>query len=450
MLLKIFLAALAIRWTYVLVLYAAMGNEGILGGDSRGYLIWTESYAAALRAGTVSGWQWLAIDLILMPLAPWLWTASVLLFGAQGVIAFVLLQGVIDSATCLLICGTAKSFDARFAAPAGVAAALNPTQIVMSGMLYTDTLFLFFVALTLFACMRWLRGPSWSSTVLLGLGLGGAALSRILIVPWGCLLLVFLLLVELVRGRLSWLVARQTALVGIMLGLCVAPILTRNVTQYGSWALTPQTGAYYALWIAPLVRQAKDGTPWADGAAEMQQRLTREAGPPGGNPFEASRRYGEIGRQALAELGPAAVAKAWLYGAAINLASPALILSPPVLQLPRTGFYGTPGASMADKIANFLFHSDNALYAWLLLIGIAGVALVRLVQCVGLLVIVRDIRQWPAVLLMASWVGFILLVNGPIASPKYRLPIEPPLMVLAGAGFVALRDWRSRKAARSA
>ena len=177
----------------------------------------------------------------------------------------------------------------------------------------------------------------------------------------------------------------------------------------------------------------------------MQQRLDREAGPPGGNPFDASRRYGEIGRQAMAELGTAAMLKAWLYGAAINLASPALILSPPVLQLPRTGFYGTPGASMADKIGNFLFRSDNTLYAWLLLIGIAGVALLRLIQCIGVLVIVRDLRQWPAVLLMASWVGYILLINGPIASTEIPAADRVAADGADRRGLVALRDWRTKR-----
>jgi hypothetical protein len=49
--------------------------------------------------------------------------------------------------------------------------------------------------------------------------------------------------------------------------------------------------------------------------------------------------------------------------------------------------------------------------------------------------------DWASILILASWIGYILLVSGPVASPKYRLPLEPPLMVLSGAGFVALREW---------
>ena len=34
-------------------------------------------------------------------------------------------------------------------------------------------------------------------------------------------------------------------------------------------------------------------------------------------------------------------------------------------------------------------------------------------------------------------------VNGPVASPKYRLPMEPALAVLTGAGWLALSRRRS-------
>ena len=43
-------------------------------------------------------------------------------------------------------------------------------------------------------------------------------------------------------------------------------------------------------------------------------------------------------------------------------------------------------------------------------------------------------------LLFGLWTGYVLAVTGPIASLKYRLPIEPVLAVLTGAGFCLLRD----------
>ena len=125
--------------------------------------------------------------------------------------------------------------------------------------------------------------------------------------------------------------------------------------------------------------------------------------------------------------------------------SPAVNLSPPVLQLPRKGFYATPGATPAEKIFNFVFRSDNSYYALALLLGGIGVAIVRLIQLSGLVSLARSVPI-SNVLLLLGWIGYILAVNGPVASPKYRLPMEPALNVLTGAGFIALRDWRRRRA----
>jgi hypothetical protein len=139
-------------------------------------------------------------------------------------------------------------------------------------------------------------------------------------------------------------------------------------------------------------------------------------------------------------LGAAAIIKAWLYGAVLNLGSPAILLAPVVSLLPRTGFYGTHGRTMFEKIANFLFHSDNARYAWIVIGGILGLVIVRMLQAAGLFEVLRLSRNYAGILLLAGWCLYILVINGPVASPKYRLPMEPTLVVLWGAGYVMLRD----------
>ncbi|MBZ0215387.1 MAG: hypothetical protein K8F25_02440, partial [Fimbriimonadaceae bacterium] len=113
-----------------------------------------------------------------------------------------------------------------------------------------------------------------------------------------------------------------------------------------------------------------------------------------------------------------------------------VIISPYVIALPHTGFYATSGTTVLEKIGNFLFRSDNPLYSWILISGVLGVALIRLLQLVGAISLLRN-GNWASLLLLLGWCSFILLINGPIASPKYRLPMEPALMVLVGCGLTA-------------
>ena len=62
----------------------------------------------------------------------------------------------------------------------------------------------------------------------------------------------------------------------------------------------------------------------------------------------------------------------------------------------------------------------------------------RIIQIVGFIELMRDRRHWPALAIFICWIGFILMASGPIASPKYRLPIECVLSTLTGAGLYRL------------
>lgn len=443
-LLWLFLFALSIRWIYTLAIYATMGESGIVTADGHGYMSDAHRLVGLLRDGTLAPRQWLGTDISTMPVFSWLLALHVMAFGDSGALAYVLTQGVLDTTTCLFIYGMAATISERFALSAGVAAAINPTQIIIAGLVYTDTPFLLFVAIMLFGSLRWLRSPSLSAAALIGLGLGGAALTRILIVPWAPALILFLLTVPLCRRSLRSAHVGHAAAITAIVALCVTPILMRSVLTYGSWSLTSQGGLHLAYWVVPLVKEAKDGTPWEKTSQAMANRVKeRYPARTGNDPFEESRRTAEVGREALAELGYFAIAKAWVIGAAINVASPSIVLSPPVSQLPRTGFYGTAGASPAEKIVNFVFRSDNRTYALTLVFGIVSVAIIRLMQLIGLIAIFRIVPA--AAILIVLWVSFVLAVNGPVASPKYRLPVEPALCVLTGAGFVVLRDWWRRR-----
>lgn len=441
----LFAIALALRWGYAFAFYSMLGADGLKGPDSEGYLILARGFADAIAAGKVAGWGWLGPDLSLMPFFTWAITLDAMLAGELAPLAFVLAQGVFDAGTCVLVAGIARLVSPRAALGAGYAAALTPTFIILSGLIYTDTVFVFFAASSLYAALRWLATPRWRWALLLGLALGLAALVRVVIVPWAVPLGLFLAVVALVRRQVRFAQLRQLLGAGAILALCIAPVLARNVALYGAWSLTPQSGNHLAYWVYPLVKEAFDGTPREATKKVNDTRIAARFGAmPTANPFADSARYRAFAEEEMAKLGYATWARAWARGAAINLAAPAVVHVPPVSALPRRGFYDTPGANFADKLRAFLFGSGNTLYAWLLLLGLSGVAVFRLVQLVGLVSLLRRGGNFTGLLLLMGWCLYILVLNGPIGSPKYRLPIEPVLAVMSGAGLAALFGRRRR------
>jgi len=449
----IFTAATLVRLAYTLGLYIALGAETFLVEDSDLYLslgrdFVTEGDFVRLLDGE-PGYrvetERMPLYIIWLAIHQWLSGSMTPLFPA-------LTQGAVDAFACVLIARTAALLDPRLLLPAGLIASFNPTQFVVSAMILTDSLFFFFVCLMLYAAIKWLREPNWRWTLLLGLALGLGVSTRVMLLPAVAALAILLplALVWLRRFRVAAL-AHVVAFVIICVTL-QAPILVRNVSVYGSVQLTSQAGAHTLLWLAPAVLEAVDGTPHAEGARIMQTRYEKGlGGPQSVNPFERSAQMSEAAWRAIGDLGTGATIKAWLTGAAISLFSPAAILSPPVSNLPRTGFFDMPGDSKWQKISAFLLDNDNSTYGWVLLVGFFTILLMRLVQFGGFArgILVRTGREVPILLtLMMLWMLYILLVNGPIASPKYRLPIEPFTVILGAVALLSAKDWFARRAAR--
>jgi 4-amino-4-deoxy-L-arabinose transferase-like glycosyltransferase len=323
-------------------------------------------------------------------------------------------------------------------------AILNPTQIVLSGLIYTDTPFTFLVALAFYAAARWSQDSTWTNGALLGFALAAATFTRVSIAPWA-FCAIGLLLASSIWQKKPLRQFAGLAVTTVIVCLSLAAIVLRNHAQYGTFALTSQGGDHLAIFIVPLAKEMQDRTPFMVTAEQMVERANQRFGPPSADPFEQSRRYQEIGWEALrSEIKLSALAKSWSSGIFINLASPAHLLSPPVSRLPRTGFYETPGSSFVEKVFNYAFRSGNATYSWLLVLGTIGLAGIRTVQVIGLWALIIERRHWPKLVFAASWIVFLLLLNGPIASPKYRLPLEPLFNILTGAGIVSICAWHKR------
>ena len=429
--------AFAVRAAYALAMYAIDGELGLKAPDSTGYAISARNFVGLLAEGSLHGWDWLGLELDRMPIPAWLMSLSFAAFGEGHVLGYVLVQGAIDALTCVIIATIARSIRPDLFWPAAVCAILNPTMLVVAGLYLTDTVFLLFCSLMFLGVWRWVEAASWRNVLLIGIGLGLATLSRTFTFAFIPVLAVALPVAGLIARR-PFARSLLQGLVAAAIGLaCVAPILARNYAQHGALSMTPQSGIHMLAWQVSLVREAADGTPFAGSAAELQQRF--DATHPGldrSNPFAVSDAMAAMALQELGRLGPMAIARAWAIGAAINLGAPAATVSPVVGALPRTGFYDTPGEDKLDKVYAFLFENENVLYAWILGLGVLGVVVLRLVQ-------LRGAWRWlradaPARLYLAFgmlWMLFVLAVSGPVASPKYRLPIEPFLVIALAFGI---------------
>jgi 4-amino-4-deoxy-L-arabinose transferase-like glycosyltransferase len=356
-------------------------------------------------------------------------------FGdAPRVVAFI--QAVIDAATCVLIAALGALISPRVGLIAGIVAALSLTLIVFSTQILTDSLFLFFFTVMLLAAAHFLRRPTIKLAIGAGLA-GGLALATrpaVAMLLAAAVPVVFAVALVQRRGLMPALAA--AAAFGIAAAAPISPVLLRNVIQYDSYGITSQTGDYLAFWIVPLVTERAAGIPYQTTFERMETRY-RQASSGESNPFRRSAIASRLARDEMALLPRSDFAKAWVEGMLTNLAAPALLSDPRVRALPKPSFYNTPGGSLWQKARSYLL-DDPGRYQFLLILGLVAMLPFLALEGIGFVMLART-TPWAAVF-AAGVLAYFLLLNGPIAAPKYRLPMEPVLIVLAAIPLARLAE----------
>jgi hypothetical protein len=450
------IAAHPLKTVFLLALLVRLINLAFLTGN-QSFFAETDAFAYwKLGAGLArpeSFWSTLLAETDRMPLYPLLLGGIRHIFGDDPRMVAIL-QAVIDAGTCALIAALGALISPLVGLIAGILAALSVTLIVFSTQILTETASLFFFTLMLLAGARFLRHPTNTLAIIAGLAGGIASATRPAVAPLLAAAVPLVLVIALMQRRGFAEALAAALLFAVGAAAPIAPVLLRNVIHYGSFSLTTQTGHHLADWIVPLVTERADGTPYQKTVDRMEalyaQRAQTTLCAPRKlecstehdlngqtNPFQRAAVKSEVAREAMARLPLSAYAKAWLEGMVVNLASPALLIDPRVRALPKPSFYNTPGASLWEKTRAYLF-DDPAAYQVLLIVGLVAMLPILMLEAAGFIMLARTL-PWAAVF-AGGVLAYFLLLNGPVATPKYRLPMEPVLIVLAAIPLARLAE----------
>jgi 4-amino-4-deoxy-L-arabinose transferase-like glycosyltransferase len=433
----VFVLALLVRLINIALL---KGNDSFFA-EADSHFYWQ---LGASLAKPETFWSTLLSETERMPIVP------LLAAGVQSTLgnvprAVAIIQALVDAGTCALIAALGALVSPLVGLVAGILAALSITLIVFSTQILTDTVFVFFFTLMLLAGAHFLRRPSNGLALLTGLA-GGLALATrpaVALLLAAAVPLVFV--IAMVRRRRVFSALAAAMLFAVGAAAPVAPVLLRNVTQYGTINLTSQTGQHLAFWIVPLVTQRADGTPYQTSVDRMQalfqQRLAQRGLSAETNPFRLASIRTEVAREEMARLPLAAYAKAWLEGMTVNLGAPALLADPRVRALPKPSFYNTPGTSLWERARAYVF-DDPGRYQVLLIAGLIGMLPFLALEVIGFVMLTRML-PWAAIL-AGGVLAYFLLLNGPVATAKYRLPMEPVLIILAAIPLARLVERQCR------
>lgn len=445
MLAAIFFGALAVRLINLLLLSGDQGNffleDAHLYWPGGAYLSAMGRFDAPPELSAGSG-------------APGSERVPIYLFYIAGIrilfgdvpLAAIVGQALIDAGTCALIALLGGMVSRRIGVIAGALAIVWPNLIVNSAALLSDTLFLLIFTGMLVVAAHYLREATPRRAGWAGLLCGLSIMTRTVtqFLPFALIVAAPAIALYQRKGTRSALLA--TLLVALGAALPVAPWLGRNIVLFGAWELTSQKGSHLTNWVLPLIRQAQDGTPHETAAREIEGRFfdelrSRGIEPQTLPPFERSKAFSILAMAELSAQPASAIAKAWLKGAIVNLVAPAITVDPRVRRAREGSFYNDPSPGLVARMQAYLATSAPAVRPWIagaLVLSAVSLAL----QAYGFVRLARRL-PWAAVF-AALVIIYVLLVTGPIVSPKYRLPAEPVLIVLAALGVDGLLRRRAR------
>ena len=378
----VFLLALAVRLTFVLLAYPRVephfrtpdGYDGIAASlaAGRGFRLEGSSLAAAER----------------LPLYPAFLAVFMLVFGASP-IPWQVAQCVLGAATCALVLTVARRWASRAGAlTSAILCTAHPTLVLYTARPLTETLYILLLVLFVHAAVteRWVAMGGW-----LGLGLlvKSSALLHLVVVP-------ALLMRASVRSLLR---------AAMIAALVVLPWAAWNAWLYGAPHLVTATGGrnlHQGLFISRRVS-------WTTPVGE----LNREADWALWNDLREAR-VAWTGDVTVDDAAAGRVAREWIEqhpDVATRLWARNLLL---------TWYLARTGPSMA-------LHA--VLHGILLLLALVGT--VRLLRMPG----VRDLAAAMALIVLAYTVAHAVIKPG----IRYILPAVPVAALLAAAALPGRR-----------
>jgi len=365
----------------------------------------------------------------------------------------ILIQILLDSISCIMIATIAHLlFDKGFWI-AGVLSSINLNMVILSSTFLPDTLFLFLFILFLFSFLQYLQNKNIRWFFLLTLFISLATLVR----PSSYYLLP-ILLIGLVGWRLwerdtvikiSKLVALYLLVVGTLLG----SIHQRNYQQYGSIALASNTGSHLLNWVVPATYQYSGQGSYQEGQKLAREKLAfvlqndhLERLP--SNPFASSSYQANVGKELLFEFGFMNILKAWVVGSTINLLAPSVAYAPALRAMEHPSFYETEGSGIVDKLLQYIKNSSGLLYLSILAVGTIISIIFTILSLLGLFKIFSSVSLVTTTSLILL-VCYFLITTGPIIGVKYRLPMEPILLLFVVNFLTRFRLLKFSKSSQS-
>ncbi len=215
---------------------------------------------------------------------------------------------------------------------------------------------------------------------------------------------------------------------GVVFGIVLSPWCIRNYQTFGYYKLTSSAGPNLAGYYLPYVKSKAEGISTKEARLgnykELQEQIDYNQ-----NPFVVSNFEKDFFFYKIDDYPIIFLFQAWLEG---NLK---LIFSPPaidtfyLLDVEKTNFSEINEKFFFRKVFVYLFKNENKIYSLVLISSIFLIIIFRLLSLYSIFACQK--KDLYKLIFFLVIIGINLVLTGPIGSARYRIIIEPFLIILS-------------------
>jgi 4-amino-4-deoxy-L-arabinose transferase-like glycosyltransferase len=369
------------------------------------------------------------------------------LFNTENLRVVITAQALVDSFTVVAIALAAMAFSRDLVIPAALTAAVIPNFLVHSSSILPETLFVAFFAWGLCFLLWAIRDQIVVSRIWIsGLLFGLALLCRPVLIFFPILLLPVLAYVLHTKHQ-SWLRSFALAFIpALVMAAVVSPLLLYNFLNFGYLQLSSQPGPHLLFWVYGCLATSWPCAERARIVAELMPIVTERIqtlGVDRANEFTVSAIERDLAIKLLIDLPCWQIAWGMTWGAFKNLMQTGFYQVFTQYDQPATFFSAIHGGNFAERFRNFVLVNWGNYYMMMWVLSQLCLGASRCVQLYGIFRGVHDRNYRALSIVLLFTISYFLLINGPVADPKYRMPLEPCLIIFFALGITPVINWIS-------
>ncbi len=376
------------------------------------------------------------------PAYPAVIIAGMAMMGDSWPVFIGIIQVLMSVIMVLLIYLIARMLaDEKVAFWASIFLGLSLGHVCYSVLVMSDILYAFLVLSATYILLRNRDQASWTRIGLLGLALGLATLTR----PVG-IFVPFLLIPYLIwGGKADWKKGLGQSVVMLVISfLVITPWLMRQGEVLGYKTVSTVPMRNLMLYNGAMLQAHKEGRTSEDLYIEYENQVINELEERGeaGNQGLLYKTYEERGKEMIKSDFPTYFI--------LHLKTSIVSFLPNVNDLLEilgvtSGSRGTLGVLQNEGLISAVkYYFDGKLWAIPILIPFLMIlGFVYLLSLFGLWNLFK--RDLWAFLLFGMLIGYFMFVSGPVAVPRFRIPVQPHFCLLAGIGWMAVRAWKAER-----